>query len=144
MSIMQISHKVFKADKVWFSMKYLPAPDVADMAIPIIDVLGMKWIRKERLFFARSVGSQSRTIIARCHSMGRVWKAAGIPITYLIEVVSERYDKLPEDEKVKTIIHELLHIPKSFGGGFRHHDYVSDARVDMLYKRFVEKRTGMC
>ncbi len=122
-------------------MRYEPAPDVAEMAFSIIDSLEMRWIKKDRLFFVRSHGSQSRSIIARCHSMGRVWKAAGIPVMYLIEVVSERYDRLPEEEKVKTIIHELLHIPKSFGGGFRHHDYVSDSRVEMLYRKFVERRT---
>lgn len=124
-------------------MRYEPAPDVAEMAFSIIDSLGMKWVKKDRLFFVRSYGSQSRSIIARCHSMGRVWKAAGIPVMYLIEVVSERYDRLPEDEKVKTIIHELLHIPKSFGGGFRHHDYVSDSRVEALYRKFVERRTRL-
>jgi predicted metallopeptidase len=52
-----------------------------------------------------------------------------------VEVLAEQYDALPNDEKEKTLIHELLHIPRSFGGGFRHHkDWVTKRRVDELHK----------
>ncbi|MDN5366876.1 MAG: hypothetical protein PWQ11_287 [Candidatus Diapherotrites archaeon] len=53
---------------------------------------------------------------------------------YVVEVIAERFDKLPEGEKEKVIIHELLHIPKSMGGGYRHHDYVSRRRVEELWR----------
>jgi len=55
---------------------------------------------------------------------------------YLIEVISEKFDKLPAEEKVKVIIHELMHIPKSFGGGFIHHDKVHDESVKEIYTKY--------
>lgn len=56
---------------------------------------------------------------------------------YVIEVISENFDRLNEAEKTKTLIHELLHIPKSFGGGFRHHDYASRKNVEQMYKKLL-------
>ena len=45
------------------------------------------------------------------------------------------------EEKVKTLIHELMHIPKAFGGGFRHHDVVNRKNVENLYKRYAALKT---
>lgn len=62
---------------------------------------------------------------------------------YAIEVISERFDDLPAAEQEKVLIHELLHIPKSFGGGFRHHkDWVTKRRVDQLHASMVAARAG--
>ena len=125
-------------------MRYEKAYDVEMLAREIIDRLGFDWIKLDRLGFVRSYGSRSKNIIARCHSIGKVWqKALGIRPSYAIEVIAERYDRLSEEEKTKTIIHELLHIPKSFGGGFRHHDYVCEKRVDKLYRELVRKRRNI-
>ena len=122
-------------------MRYEHAWDVEELAREIISVLGFDWIDLGRLGFVRSYGSRSRHLIARCHSISRIWeKALGIRPSYAIEVISEKFDRLDEEEKVKTIIHELLHIPKSFGGGFRHHDYVCEKRVERLYREFIERR----
>ena len=54
---------------------------------------------------------------------------------YIIEIIAENFFTLSEDEQVKTLLHELMHIPVSFGGGFRHHDHVNDKNVDKLFKR---------
>jgi predicted metallopeptidase len=71
-----------------------------------------------------------------------VWqKSLDIKTHYTIEVISEHFDDLPTAEKEKVIIHELLHIPKSFGGGFRHHgDWVTKRRVDRLHAALAENR----
>ena len=63
-------------------------------------------------------------------------KAIGVPAHYALEFIHEQFDKLNEEEKVKTIIHELMHIPKSFGGGFRHHDHVCDKNINFIYEKF--------
>ena len=55
---------------------------------------------------------------------------------YLVEVISERFDKLSIEEQVEVIIHELMHIPKTFGGGFVHHDRVSDKAVKDVYEHY--------
>ena len=57
---------------------------------------------------------------------------------YLIEVISEKFDKLPAEEQTKVIIHELMHIPKSFGGGFIHHDKVHEKSVEHVYNHYIK------
>ncbi len=120
-------------------MKYRYAPDVEEIARNVILLLGLNHIDIRRLGFIRSYGSKSNAI-ARCHALSKALQV-GLqePAGYVIEVISERYDKLSEEEKIKTIIHELLHIPKTFGGGFRHHDYVNRRRVNKLYKEYMKK-----
>ena len=58
----------------------------------------------------------------------------GVKAHYGIEFLSGRFDKLSKEEQDKVIIHELMHIPKSFGGGFRHHDYVCDKNINNFHK----------
>jgi predicted metallopeptidase len=86
----------------------------------------------------RSYGTSSRGTIARCHTIGKlVQKALGVKAIYVLEFLSERFDKMNEEEKIKTIIHELMHIPKSFGGGFKHHDFVCDKNINKCYKEYI-------
>ncbi len=55
---------------------------------------------------------------------------------YTIELITEKFDRLPEDEKTKTLIHELLHVPAAFGGGFRHHKtHVNHHTVDIEFAK---------
>jgi predicted metallopeptidase len=62
-------------------------------------------------------------------------KAMDTKAFYAIEFL-ESFDKLSKKEQDKVIIHELMHIPKTFGGGFRHHDFVCEENVDLLYSKF--------
>lgn len=102
----------------------------------IIRRLGMGHIDPERVVCVRSRGSKTRRTLARCHVLPRIMQLAlNTQTHYVIELISEKYDKLSDEEKIKTLIHELLHIPKAFGGGFRHHDYVNSKAVDKLYKK---------
>lgn len=48
-----------------------------------------------------------------------------------------KIDKLSESEKTKTIIHELMHIPKTFGGGFIHHDKVHERNVKIVFDQYI-------
>lgn len=107
----------------------------------IITGLRMTHIDPERVVCVRSRDSKSRKVLARCHVLPRIMqKALDMKAHYVIELVSEKYDKLDEEEKTKTLIHELLHIPKAFGGGFRYHDYVSKRTVERLYEKLKESR----
>ena len=54
-----------------------------------------------------------------------------------MEFLSEKFEKLSFEEKVKVVIHELMHIPESFGGGFKHHDVVTDANVSKSYNLYL-------
>ncbi|MGA3404242.1 MAG: putative metallopeptidase [Candidatus Bathyarchaeia archaeon] len=120
--------------------RYERAPDVSELAYFIIDKLNFAHIPKNRVYCYRSHGSKARNVIARIHSLPKIWQQAlSEPAYYVVEVLSEHYDSLPEDEKEKTLIHELLHIPNSFGGGFRHHkNWVTRRRVEALYRQLKE------
>ena len=120
--------------------RYERAPDVSNMISSIIDKLNLEHIPKNRVYCYRSYGSKAGNVIARIHSLPRIWQQAlSEPAYYAVEVLSEQYDSLPLDEKQKTLIHELLHIPNSFGGGFRHHkNWVTRKRVETLYSRLLQ------
>jgi predicted metallopeptidase len=119
---------------------YERAPDVSLLVSIIIDKLNFSHIPKNRVYCYRSYGSRAGHIIARIHSLPKIWQQAlSEPAYYAVEVLSEQYDPLPQEEKEKTLIHELLHIPNSFGGGFRHHkDWVTRKRVESLYVRLKQ------
>ena len=59
-----------------------------------------------------------------------------MPAHYAIEFL-ERFERLSRVEQDKVIIHELMHIPKTFGGGFRQHNYVCEENVFRLHAQFV-------
>ena len=117
-------------------MRYEPAQDIQFVAEEISKFL-FPHVILERVKCFRSYGTSSRGTIARCHALGKLMqKALGIKAHYALEFLSERFDKLSEEEKLKTIIHELMHIPKSFGGGFKHHDFVCDKNINFYYKQY--------
>jgi len=117
-------------------MRYEFAPDLQKLAEDISQRF-FPHVRIERVRCLRSFGTSSRRTIARCHALGKLMqKAIGIPAFYALEFLSERFDKMSEEEKIKVIIHELMHIPKTFGGGFKHHDFVCDKNINKFYQMY--------
>jgi predicted metallopeptidase len=117
-------------------LKYVPAPDLQERMEEIVALLGMTHIKPGRVKCLRSYGSSSRYTIARCHALGKLMQhAMETKAFYAIEFL-ELFDKQSKVDQDKTIIHELMHIPKSFGGGFRHHDYVCEKNVDIMHEKF--------
>lgn len=117
-------------------MKYEDAPDLRARMEEMIAILEMNHIDLSRVDCVRSFGSSSRRTIARCHALGKLMqKAMKTKAFYAIEFL-EIFDKMSMKEQDKVIIHELMHIPKTFGGGFRHHDFVCERNVEILYERF--------
>ena len=89
----------------------------------------------------RSYGTSTKTTIARCHALGRIMqKALGRPAFYALEFLSEQFDKISKEEQLKTIMHEIMHIPKAFGGGFKHHDFVTNKNVEKFYKEYKRRK----
>jgi predicted metallopeptidase len=123
-------------------MRYEDAPDLKDRMIDIVNTLSLQHVDVNRVGCMRSFGSSTRRTLARCHALGKVMqKAMGTKAFYAIEFL-ERFDRLNKDEQDKVIIHELMHIPKTFGGGFRQHDFVCDENVDILHEKFQEIKGG--
>ena len=123
-------------------IKYVFADDVKDLARNIVEVLNdyFNHIDLSRVFFIRSTGSRT-SAIARIHALPTIWRyVLSLKPMYIIEIISERFDKLSEEDKVKTIIHELLHIPARFSGGLRPHGrYVNREIVEKLYTLYMSR-----
>ncbi|MBI2085678.1 MAG: metallopeptidase, partial [Candidatus Aenigmarchaeota archaeon] len=123
--------------------KFVEAPDIKDSITKMVGALNLGQIDIERLFCMRSYGSKGRSI-ARIWSMPKIWqKAMGIKAHYVIEVVSERFDKLSLDERDRTLIHELMHIPKGFSGGLVPHNCfgkrIDHRSVEKLFNQYKAK-----
>ena len=119
-------------------IKYEYAPDLQIQAEEISKIL-FPHVKINNIACIRSYGSSSRGTIARCHALGKVMQMAmRTKAFYAIEFISHRFDKMPDSEQTKVIIHELMHIPKTFGGGFVHHDFVTDRNVNILYREYLK------
>ncbi|BAN90447.1 putative metallopeptidase [Aeropyrum camini] len=117
-------------------VRYERAPEVCRAVEVLVTALGLDYVDVSRVYCVRSRGSRSRAY-ARIYGTPGAWAAAlGYNPGYVIEVVSERFDPLPLEEKVKVVIHEILHIPRTFSGGLRAHGpLVNGRRVAVLYRR---------
>lgn len=102
-------------------MEWKKAPDISREIKEIILHLDFPHVSLKRVICFRSFGSTSRAR-ARIWSLPRVWQQAlGVPAAYIVEVISEKFDDLPQDERRKILIHELLHIPRNFSGSLLPH-----------------------
>ncbi|MEM3030219.1 MAG: putative metallopeptidase [Candidatus Micrarchaeia archaeon] len=118
------------------------APDVQAILERLLRGLELPHINAYRLLCMRSRGSRAGAL-ARIWSLPQVWqKALDIRAYYVIEVLAERFDALSQEEKEKVLIHELLHIPKSFSGALLPHSCrwarIDDRRVNALWRRYRE------
>jgi predicted metallopeptidase len=121
---------------------YSDAPDVKEAVVDVVERLNLFHVVPQFVYCVRSKGSKSSRVIARIHGLGRIWQETlNMPCSYVIEVISERYDRLSKADKEKTVIHELLHIPHGFGGGFRpHKGYIDRKTVEQLYTALQNHR----
>jgi len=125
-------------------IKYSDAPEIKKQVNQIVEDLELFHVVPQFVFCVRSKGSKAKRTIARIHGLGKIWQGVlNLPPSYTIEVISEIYDKMPRDEKENTLIHELLHIPGGFSGGFRpHKGYVERKIVEDLYQKLQKNRAA--
>lgn len=115
------------------------APDVKRDVKQILSVLDLPYIKGSRIFCYRTNGSKSRSY-ARIWSFPRIFQEVlEIEPAYVIEVLSKHYDKLDPEEKIRVLIHELMHIPRNFSGALVPH--VTRSRhlhktVETLFDRY--------
>jgi predicted metallopeptidase len=121
-------------------MQYSYSEEWTKKARGIAIALGLDFIDLEKIACVKSKGSGTKRVIARIHGLGKVLQLGmNTKPFYVIELLSERFDRQSEEEKTKTIIHELLHVPHSFGGGFRHHKpHVNFKTVEEAYRKLVD------
>ena len=123
-------------------MKYEYSLDWTIRTRDLAKALGLSHVDTERVSVIVSQGSKSRRTIARIHTMGKAMQM-GLQQKpfYTIELISEKFFRQSSDDQTKTLIHELLHIPASFGGGFRHHKtHVNHHTVEKEFSKIVSQK----
>jgi predicted metallopeptidase len=124
-------------------MNWKRDPNVQKELNKLIKMLDFSHVKSPRIFAYRSYGSSARAY-ARIWSFPKIFQEVlNAEPAYVIEVLSEKFDKLSEDKKTKVLIHELLHIPKNFSGSLLPHrgrGRKLENDVDRLYKMYKENK----
>lgn len=124
------------------SVDWEKAPDIAKRSLKLITDLKMDWILYDRLFFYRSNYSKARAY-ARTWGLPALWqRSLNVEPGYIIEVLSEHFDKLDQRNQDKVILHELTHIPHNFSGALVPHTHRKKGsfrnKLDELVTRYFE------
>ncbi len=119
-------------------MDWQLAPELHRRVKKLVKALQFSHIDSKKIVAFRSYGSKSRAR-ARIWSLPRIWqKALKVEPHYCLEVLSEKFDNLSNKDQDKILIHELLHIPKTFSGALLSHRgrkrRIDNRTVDKLYK----------
>ena len=123
-------------------MKYALAPEIKKQIIVLVKELKFDHVKTSQIHCIRSFDAKTRAY-ARIWGMSRLFKeVAGLEPNYIIEVIAKRFDKLSEREKMKTLIHELMHIPKTFSGALLSHRGPHHAINDREVERILMSLRG--
>lgn len=128
-------------------MHWQPAGDIHRRLDRIIRALGLRHVDPARVRCVRVHGS-------RANALARIW---GLPpifqdslklaAHYVIEFMTPSYDRLPRDEQDRVIIHELLHIPRTFSGGIRPERSpsltINNRTVERYYRQYLQYLAAM-
>src|SRR3989344_9492526 len=102
-------------------MKYAAAPEIKKQIKLLVKELNFDHIKINYIHCIRSFDAKTRAY-ARIWGMAKLFsEVAGLEPHYIIEVNARRFDKLNPREQLKTLIHELMHIPKTFSGALLSH-----------------------
>jgi predicted metallopeptidase len=137
-------YSFFKRKKINKKIEWLPADDIKTRIDFLTKNLGLDWLDTENIYCFRSTNSKARAY-ARIWGLNKVWQLAlQSKPKYIIEVLSENYDKLAKREQDKVLLHEITHIPKNFSGSLMPHIRKKGKRnfhdkVEELYARYLRK-----
>lgn len=100
-------------------MQWHSAGDIHARLRRIARALALEYVEPARIHCVRVSGS-------RANALARIWglppifqDALRLRPHYVIEFMVPAFDRLSRQEQDRVIIHELLHIPKTFSGGIR-------------------------
>jgi predicted metallopeptidase len=112
------------------------AEDVKKLALRINKEANMG-IDLNKVVFLRSRNSKT-SAIARTLTLPPQWRyVLGDDVLYIIEVISEKYDKLECSDKIFVITHELMHIPRTMKG-LRNHNYKGFKQIRKISKELAK------
>lgn len=138
---MPVKRKGPKRQKYTYEVAPDVQADLEEIVRHLPDEFGHVDVR--RVVCYRSRGATAK-IYARIWSLPGIWQAAlGVEAHYVIEVV-ERYDRESKEEQEKTLVHELMHIPKTFSGNLVPHKCfgknIDCSSVDVIYAKLQRAR----
>ena len=125
-------------------MELTAAPDIHKRLRSIVATIQFDHVDMKRVVCMRSTGSKSRAR-ARIWSFPRIWQMAlDTPPHYVIEVLSQHFDHLSDDDQTRVLIHELMHIPKNFSGAIlphkTRHGRINHRSVEQVFKEYKREK----
>ncbi len=97
------------------------AKDIQKRINFLIKKVPIDWVTPKNIYAFRSINANTRAY-ARIWGLGRIWQQAlDLEPSYVIEVISEKFDHLSQDQKDEILLHEIAHIPKNFSGSLMPH-----------------------
>lgn len=107
--------------KSWSKVEWEKAPDIKVRVKHLRSSLSLDWLKIRNIHCFRSKKSSARAY-ARVWGLSRIWQQAlNTEPAYIIEVLSEKFDKLSQRKKDEILLHEIAHIPKNFSGSLLPH-----------------------
>jgi len=112
----------------------------------IVGALGFTHVDPARIFCVRGYGSTSEAW-ARIWGLPALWQQVlRIGPAYVVEIIEPEFSRLPEDEQDRILIHELLHIPRTFSGAIRPHRTptfrITRRTVERYYQAYLVANNG--
>lgn len=125
-------------------MRYKLAPEIKRIVDTLIKQLDFSYMKARNIHCIRSFDAKTRAY-ARIWGMAKLFsEVAGLEPNYIIEVNAKMFDRLSEREQIKTLIHELMHIPKTFSGALLSHrgpyHRINDREVERIIKNLESGR----
>ena len=122
-------------------MQWRTALDIHARLRRIIRALGLGYINPRRIRCVRVSGS-------RANALARIWglppifqDALRLEPHYVIEFMVPAFNRLSRREQDRVIIHELLHIPRTFSGGIRPERSpslsINNRTVERYYRQYL-------
>ncbi len=107
----------------------------------IIGALRFTHVDASRIFCVRGYGSTSEAW-ARIWGLPTLWQQVlGIRPAYVVEIIEPEFSRLPPAEQDRILIHELLHIPRTFSGAIRPHRSptfrINRRTIEHYYQRYL-------
>ncbi|MDR7500808.1 MAG: putative metallopeptidase, partial [Armatimonadota bacterium] len=127
-------------------MRWQPAPDIHRRLVRIARALGFDHVDPRRVHCLRVFGS-------RANAYARIWglpqifqRALRVRAHYVVEVLMPDFGRLSRAQQDRVLIHELLHIPRTFSGGLRPERAprfaITHHTVSRLYRQYLTAARG--
>ena len=125
-------------------IEWVNAFDVKKRSVLLVKGSGINWLKLKKIYFIRSYNSKSNAY-ARIWGLPRLWQIVlNLKPAYIIEVISEKYDKLPDRQKDKILYHELAHIPRTFSGSLVPHFKKGKRKFSNIVNKLAKACSNNC